>query len=164
VAAALTLDACGTKMTVVPPAEPLAKIEFTLPGKIVYEGKADYLPRTLAADAAASSGLTLKYAYDVAYGKDRTHIAAHLFNPLVLFGFPIGEDTVAVAGKLEIVRGDEVLKTYTATCGFEKTRGIFYEGETYSELRIRGLTCVRENIEAQMHRERELLMRLTKGE
>lgn len=151
-------------MTVVPPAEPVAKIEFSVPGKIVYEGKPDYLPRTLADSGAAASSLTLKYVFDVAYGKDRTHAMAHLFNPLVLFGFPIGEDTVAVAGKLEIARGDEVLKTYTATCGFEKTRGLFYEGDTYSELRVRGLMCVRENIEAQMHKERELLTRLTKEE
>lgn len=162
VALSVGLVACGTKIIAAPPIEPVAKIEFSLPGSIVYEGKREYLPRTLA--NAPGSDLTLRYTYEVGYGKDRTYAAAHLFNPLTVVGFPIGEDTVAVSGKLEIARGGEVLKTYMATCGFEKTRNLFYEGETYSELRLRGLQCVRENIEAQMHQERDVLSKLSKTE
>jgi hypothetical protein len=156
----LALAACGTKMVATPQVAPVAKIEFSLPGKILYEGKRDYLPRTLA--SVPESDLTLKYTYDVAYGKDKMEQAVVLYNPLTILGFPIGEDTIAVSGKLEIVRGDELLKTYTATCGFEKTRNLFYEGDTFAELRLRALACVRENIEAQMHGEREFLSKLIK--
>ena len=157
--AGLLLGACATKMTVVPPMDPLTKVEFRIPGQIVYEGKPEYLPRTLV-EGPAGSGLILRYTFDVAYGKDRTDAAAHLYNPLVMFGFPIGEDTVAVVGTLLIERRGEAVKTYTATCGFAKTRNLFSEGETYSGLRLRGLACVRDNIEAQMHTEREFLSRL----
>ena len=147
-------------MVAAPQIDPVAKIEFSLPGKILYEGKRDYLPRTLA--GVADSDLTLKYTYDVVYGKDKTEQAAVLYNPLTILGFPIGEDMIAASGKLEIARGDELLKTYTATCGFEKTRNLFYEGDTFAELRLRALACVRENIEAQMQGEREFLSKLIK--
>lgn len=163
VLAGLLFSACATKMTIVPPMEPLAKVEFSVPGQIAYEGKREYLPRTLV-EGPAGNGLVLRYTFDVAYGKDRTDAAAHLFNPLVMFGFPIGEDSVAVVGTLVIERRGEAVKTYTATCGFEKTRNLFSEGETYSELRLRGLACVRDNIEAQMHTEREFLSRLATPE
>lgn len=160
---AFTLSACGTQMAVTPTVEPVATIDFTLPGTVVYDGKPEYLPRTVAHQTAASP-LTLRYVYEVAYGKDKTHEAAVLFNPLTLIGFPIGQDTVAVSGRLEISRGNEVAKTYTATCGFEKTRNLFYEGDTFSELRLRGLQCVRQNIEAQMQRDRDVLSTLSKAE
>jgi len=162
VCAALALSACGTQMAVTPAVEPVATIDFTLLGTVVYDGKPEYLPRTVAHQAAAP--LTLRYIYEVAYGKDKTHEAAVLFNPLTLIGFPIGQDTVAVSGRLEISRGNEVAKTYTATSGFEKTRNLFYEGDTFSELRLRGLQCVRENIEAQMQRDRDVLSTLSKVE
>jgi hypothetical protein len=163
VLASLLVTGCAPKMTVVPAIDPVAAVDFALPGKIVFDGKRDYLPRTLA-ESPGEGTVTLRYAFDVIYGKDRTHAMAHLFNPLVLFGFPIGEDTVAVAGKLDIERSGEVVKTYTAICGFEKTRNLFHEGATYSELRLRGLQCVRDNIDAQMQKEREFLSRLTKIE
>jgi hypothetical protein len=55
------------------------------------------------------------------------------------------------------MKSDAVVKIYMATCGLDNTRTIFWPGETLSELRKRGLIAVRDNIEAQMNGERDLL-------
>jgi len=41
---------------------------------------------------------------------------------------------------------------------------LFSEGETFSELRKKGLTAVRDNIEMQMYEDREFLSQLKKDE
>ncbi|NOY84232.1 MAG: hypothetical protein GXO96_05320 [Nitrospirae bacterium] len=66
-----------------------------------------------------------------------------------------------ITGKLEILKKDVVIKTFTATCGFEKIRSIFSEGETFSELRYKGLIVVRNNIETQMAQEKIFFSQLT---
>lgn len=147
---------CAAKMVVTPQMEQINDIsEYKIKGKIVYDGNKEYLPRTLSEDLAAEPILTLKYTYTVTYGKDATPQLIPLFNPLTIIGFPIGENTVAITGTLDIFQGKEVIKSYTSTCGFEIARNIFSEGETFSELRKKGLIAVRDNIEAQMYYGRE---------
>ncbi len=43
----------------------------------------------------------------------------------------------------------------------DKTRNLFYEGETYSEMRKKGLIEVRNNIESQMHDDRAFFVNPT---
>lgn len=155
------LCGCATTIVVTPEVEHLDNIaDFKIKGKIIYNGNREYLPRTITDDSASDSILTFQYVYNVTYGKDNIPQAIPLFNPLTIVGFPIGENTLVVTGKLDILKGREVLKSYTATCGFEKARNIFSEGDTFSELRKRGLITVRDNIEAQMYQDRDFLSKL----
>ena len=130
----------------------------------MYDGNREYLPRTIATASIEPVGLTLRYSYDVRHGRDRVPQLLPLFNPLSIVGFPIGEDTLAVEGRLEILRGMEVIKTYTAACILESSRNLFWPGETYSEMRRKGLFAVRDNIETQMQRDREYLSTLSTGQ
>ena len=155
------LPGCAATMVVTPQAEQLKGTgDLKIKGKIIYEGNKEYLPRTIIDDPASDPLVIYQYTYNVNYGRDNMHQAIPLFNPLTLVGFPIGEDTLMIAGKLEILKGKEVLKSYTATCGFNKSRNIFSEGETFSELRKRGLLAVRDNIEAQMCQDKKFLLTL----
>jgi hypothetical protein len=157
------LNACATTTNIIPPYEKLGNVSFVINGKIDYIGNQEYIPRTIHNDSSNETSLIIKYQYHVNYGKENIpqglHVA-NLFNPLVIIGFPIGQDTLVVIGKIDIMKQGDVIKTYSAACSFEKTRSLFYQGPTFSELRKTGLLEVRDNIEAQMYRDREFLQKL----
>jgi hypothetical protein len=157
----IVVTGCGTTMVMNPQTPKYnGAIDFRIKGKIVYQGNREYLPKTIMDDPNSVSALTIRYEYDVTYGRDDVHQALPLFNPLTIIGCPIGEDTLAACGKLEILQGEKSLKSYAACCAFQKTRGLFYEGDTFSELRKKGLLEVRNNIEMQMYQDRDFLMSL----
>ncbi|HYA19834.1 MAG TPA: hypothetical protein VEG25_04210 [Burkholderiales bacterium] len=154
------LPGCGTTMVVTPEVKPTFNNDFRMKGQIVYDGNRDYFPRTIAEDSLDKSGLVFRYKYEVAYGKDNLPQAIPLFNPLTLVGFPVGEDTVVIVGHMEILRENGVVKTYTATCAFDKKRSMYWEGDTLTELRKKGLIAVRDNIETQMNQDQVFLSKL----
>ncbi|HEV8642484.1 MAG TPA: hypothetical protein VGV13_15435 [Methylomirabilota bacterium] len=156
---AMFLTGCAAEM-LVQPAPDAAAPEFRLPARIVYGGNREYLPRNLT-DGGSGARLTVRYAYDVVHGGERTNLFGVMFNPAAMLGLPvIGKDTVAVSGRLEVLRGEEVAKTYDATAALTNRPSLFYEGETYTEMRRRGLLAVRDSIESQVARDRESLGRL----
>jgi hypothetical protein len=152
-------SACASNVVITPDLAIVRSEDFSLRGKIDYEGNAEYLPRTVSAETYPGAALLLRYRYEVTYGRDAVHQALPLFNPLTIVGFPIGSDTVVVTAKLEVLKGSSEVKTYTAVCILNKSRTVFWEGETLSELRRRGLLAIRENIETQMHGDRDVLLK-----
>lgn len=159
-----SIGGCATKMVLTPQ---IAKIEnasdFQMKGKVQYDGNKEYLPRTISDESASDTFFSFQYRYQITYGRDKTPQAIPLFNPLTIVGFPIGENTLVVNGNFTISKGKEVIKEYTATCGLEKVRSLFSEGETFSDLRKKGLLTVRDNIEAQMYQDRDFLSSLASG-
>jgi hypothetical protein len=161
----LFLTGCTTRTVITPQIAETARLSnFQIKGIIEYDGNRDYLPRTISDESVSDTTFTFQYFYDVAYGRDKTPQAIHLFNPLILIGCPIGENTLVVKGKLVLLKGKEVLKEYSATCASEKMRSLFSEGETFSELRKKGLIAVRDNIEAQMCQDSDFLSNLKNQE
>lgn len=155
--AAILFSGCAPNVIITPDITVTPTGDFLLGGKIDYDGNKEYLPRTVTADPSLEPLLFLRYRYEVTYGRDAVPQVLPLFNPLTIIGFPIGADTVVVTGKLEILKGSSAVKTYSAVCILDKHRTIFSEGETMSEIRKRGLLAVRDNIEAQMYVDRDLL-------
>jgi hypothetical protein len=156
---AILIFGCTTKMAITPQIEkPDKMIDFSLKAKIEYDGKNDYLPRTVTAETSLESNIFISYKYVENYGRDSVHQVLPLFNPLTLVGFPIGENTLVVSSKLTIFKGKELLKEYSCSCALENTRSIFSEGETFSELRKKGLLTVRDNIESQMLQDKDFLI------
>lgn len=156
----LLLSGCGTTYHVVPEVIHLPSTDCTIAGILEYEGNHDYLPRTIREGGDRGSMPVIRYAYHVGYGKDSIPEIFPLFNPLSLVGFPVGSDSLVIVGALDIVKAGETLKQYSATCVIDKNRSLFYEGDTFSELRKKGLFMVRENIETQMISDREFLSQL----
>jgi hypothetical protein len=156
---ALIFSACAPNVAITPDLPIVHSDDFSVIGKIDYEGNAEYLPRTVSAESHPGATLTLRYRYEVTYGRDAVNQALPLLNPLTIVGFPIGADTVVVTAKLEVLKGNFQVKAYTAACVLDKHRTIFWEGETLTELRKRGLLAVRDNIETQMYGDRDFLLK-----
>jgi hypothetical protein len=156
----LITSACAPNVviTITPDLPIVHSDDFSVVGKIDYEGNAEYLPRTISAEPHPGATLTLRYRYEVTYGSDTANQALALLNPLTIAGFPIGADTVVVTAKLAVLKGNFQVKEYTAVCVLDKQRTI-WEAETLSELRKRGLLAVRDNIETQMYGDRDLLLK-----
>lgn len=156
------LSGCGTSLHVVPELEDLSLTpDFNIVGSIDYSGNAEYLPRTIKQSDDKACDLIFKYLYDVGYGKDAIPEVLPLFNPLSMVGFPIGQDSIIVVGHLNVTKNGKMVKKYNSTCVIDKTRSLFYEGKTHSELRKKGLLTVRNNIEIQMLSDRETLLSFT---
>lgn len=155
------LCGCATSMTVTPKIQDNGNGNFQIAGNLACEGNTQYAPRCIVNNPNTPSTLTFQYKYLAMYGKHDIPNAVALFNPLTIVGFPTGENTLTVTGKLDVMKGGEILKTYTSTCVLEKTRNIFSEGETFSEIRKKGLFAIRDNIEAQLYQDREFLLQNT---
>lgn len=150
---------CSTSMTVTPKIQDISNKDFQIVGNLVCEGNTQYAPRCIVHNPNTVSKLTFQYKYFAMYGKHDIPEAIALFNPLTIVGFPTGENSLTVTGKLDVMKGGEILKTYTSICVLEKTRNIFSEGETFSEIRRKGLLAIRDNLEAQMFQDRDFLLR-----
>lgn len=162
--AVFILNGCATNIAVTPQIKGNEiRSSFQVVGKVEYDGNKDYLPRTIK-ESSAQTDISIKYEYLITYGRDKTPQALPLFNPLTIVGFPIGEDTMVITGNLTIFKGKEIIKAYTATCGLDKTRSLFSEGETFSDLRKKGLFTVRDNIEIQMCSDSDTLSNLASSD
>jgi hypothetical protein len=158
VATIFLFSGCATKMAVAPKIQNAQTAsDFRLYGHIQYDGNRDHLPRTLAESNDTNAPLILEYTYKVVYGRDKTPQAIPLFNPLTIVGFPIGENTLVVSTRLTVSKGKEALKEYISTCGMQGARNVFSEGDTFSEMRRKGLIATRDNIEQQLMQDREWL-------
>jgi hypothetical protein len=153
----LLTTACVPKVVITPEVANLSSGTTLISGKIDYDGNAEYLPRTVSVEPSEHVSLVVRYCYEVTYGRDAVNQVIPLFNPLSLIGFPTGSDTVVVTAKLEVIQLGAVVKAYTSVCVLDKYRTIFYEGDSLSVLRKKGLLAVRANIEAQMSSDKELL-------
>ena len=156
------LPACASKqkMVISPDILGVSDGAFRINGRISYEGNKDYLPRTIIDKATSASPLTFEYIHATSYGMRDVPALMALFNPLTLFGFRLGDNAVTSAGRLSVIKGDEMVRSYLAICSIEMTRNLFSEGLTFSEMRRDSLIAVRDNIEAQLYQDREFLINL----
>src|SRR2546428_5880778 len=158
------LVGCATQMTVTSQLEKTDIAGFHVKGKVIYEGKREYLPRTISEAPESNVGLIFRYSYQEVQKRGDSREAAALFNPLTIVGFPTGGTSSTILGRLDALKGSNLLKSYTSTCSLEVTRTIFSDGESFSELRRKGLIAVRDNIEIQMYQDKEFLEKASKDE
>ena len=160
----LLLAGCQTTPDVRVVVQPVVpKIDDVVPvylkGKLVFDGKEEYLPRTVRSIAARYDGLTVRYEYEDVYK------FARYYDPpgddIVSFLRRYQDTTYAkvatVFGRLTVLNGESVLKIYEAVAVLSTpTRG----GQTLTDLRRLGLLAVRDSIEGQMYQDREYLRKL----
>ncbi len=166
---AFLVTGCATSMKVTPMVNKSDCRGFQLSGTIHYKKNIQYLPRTIKSDNVTygKRSLDFNYEYQVTYGRDYLFNSGEiipLFNPLTLIGAPIGEDDVCIIGKLDILQESKVIKSYESVCLLEKTRNLFHQGETFSEMRKKGLISIRNNIEQQMCQDKDFLNQTTSQE
>jgi hypothetical protein len=122
-----------------------------------FDGKPEYVPAVLIADATAHPEAGFRYSYEARYGLNEYNAFLVAVNPLSLVGFPTGKDNVVVTGRIELERNKTILRTYAAAASLKVTPTIFGEGETFTDMRRRGLMLVRENLSAQLCEDQSVL-------
>ena len=123
-----------------------------------YDGKPDYLPGALIADQTASGAVAFRYTFETQYGLKEIEPILALVNPLTLVGFPVGSDSLIVTGRVDVVRDDAIARSYAAVASMKRSSTVFSEGETFTEMRRRGLLIVRDNLSGQLCHDRALLV------
>jgi hypothetical protein len=144
---AAQLPACATQLTVVPPLTQSAASWRSRAVRLEYDGRDEYVPRALRADANAD--LTARYSVDAQIERRDLPAGIVLYNPLTLFGFPTGSSIVNASGKLEMLRADGVVRQYQASATLRK-RNHLYSADSLTLLRRSALLAVRDSVEAQL--------------
>jgi hypothetical protein len=145
----ISLGGCVTTVSVTPKLSENAAV-CQIHAAVQFDGKPGYLPGVLVGDAGTHPATVFRYSFEAQYGLKEYNAFLVAVNPLSLVGFPTGSDNLVVSGRLDLMRGESVLRTYAAAASLKRTPTIFSEGETFSEMRLRGLMLVRANLSEQL--------------
>jgi hypothetical protein len=154
----VVLPGCATSVVVTPPLTETSVSTCQIHARVSYDGNPDYMPRALVVDPGASGQTTFRYAYDAQYGLKEPNPLIAVVNPLILVGFPTASDNLVIAGRVDIVHGDQTIRSYVAAAAMKRSSTVFYEGETFTEMRRRALLLVRDNLGSQLCRDQILLV------
>jgi hypothetical protein len=157
----LALLGCATEVAITPQLADTANTrKCQIHAPLRYEGKPDYLPAALVDDPAASHTTAIRYSFEAQYGLKELDPIVAILNPLMIVGFPTGDDNLVVTGRVDVVRGDATLRSYAAAASMKRSSTVFYEGETFTEMRRRGLLLVSANLSSQLCKDQEILTTL----
>lgn len=151
------LFGCSANLHILPKIDSTSEeVEYILQGKLDYKGNPAYLPRTIRQTQKKNSHLVLRYQYEETHSYSG-HLTPTGLDPISHYN-TVGEKRTVVKGKLEVIHGSVVLKA------FKSQATLFGQGdflsETLTEMRIRGLVAVRDNIDSQILQEKENLENL----
>ncbi len=146
-AALLCALACCTAIRVQPELQNSTAELAALVGRVEFDGREEYLPRTLRRQNEGDVVFTYRWSADTSRS-DHPDLVT-LFNPLTLFGSPTGESTARASGHLEIRRGDRPVRSYDAQASVRKIQHL-YSGDSLTEIRRQALIGVRDNLDAQL--------------
>ena len=149
--------ACCTHLSVQPELIPSTPQIGVLAGRVEFEGREEYLPRTLRRESASDLVLTYRWSADTSRN-DQPDLLT-LFNPLTLLGFPTGASTASASGHLEIRSGDRSLRTYDARATVRRINHL-YSGDSLTEIRRQAILAVRDNLDAQLEADLQRLSAL----
>jgi hypothetical protein len=144
------LAGCATSIQLTPQLSGDTRLDCRVLGHVSYEGNREYLPPVLVDNASSPVDSVLHYAHEARYGLDQLPTGAQLVNPLHLIGFPTGTSSLAIMARLDVMRGGSVVRSFAAVAAMQGSTSIFPEGETFTDMRRRGLLLVRDNISAQV--------------
>jgi len=144
------LAACSTTVHLAPTLTGASGTDCRVLGHVTYSGNPEYLPAVLVEAADRPADAVLRYDHEEHYGGSAVPAGVQVVNPLHLAGFPTGENTLSVIGRLDVLRAGAPVRTYIAVAAMKRSQSMFSEGETLTDMRRRGLLLVRDNIAAQV--------------
>jgi hypothetical protein len=147
---AAALTGCSTSTLVTPDIAASVAPGCTVFGHVSYEGNRDYLPEVLMDDPDRPIDSVLRYTHEDHYGRNDVPAGIQLVNPLHLVGMPTGSSSLSILARLDILRGGAIVRSFAAVATMERSQSMFSEGETFTEMRRKGLLLVKKNISAQV--------------
>jgi hypothetical protein len=146
----ISLSGCAASIHLTPLLSDRVRSDCILHGHVSYDGNREYLPAALLDDAGSPSDLILRYVHEEKYGLHEMPVGVQLVNPLNFVGFPTGSSSLSIAGRLDVIRGGAVVRSFAAVAAMERNGSMFGEGETFTAMRRRGLLLIKDNISAQV--------------
>lgn len=143
------LQGCAEHAMRVTPEVPFTEsLTNSIECNVHYDGNTAYLPSSLVQNS--NNDCQVIYSYTIHYINGSTDWdGLNLFNPLLIVGFPMSQESVIVEGKLEWTSPNKKSQIFTASCIATKTRNLFQTGGS-SEPRKECLFAVRDNINKQL--------------
>lgn len=137
---------CSDKMLV----EPVVKKEVSSLKQIKAHiiGKKSFLPDSIVQDD--NSFVSIDYSINEKYninGKDTDVL--NLFNPLLILGFPLGDNLLLINSNLKIMKNNVLMKEYNAKCLHSYTRNIFGNPD-FTSMRNECLEEIKNNLNSQI--------------
>lgn len=150
------LSACASTNISAPTPRTVLSEEGFLCGRLLYTGtNPEWVPRALR-DVPQDNQRTLRFDYEISYGID-DESAFDLFNPLLIVGATTSKDSLYVMGVLRFERDGKTVRDYRESITLDKSKSIFSEGETLTEIRRQGLLRLRDVLDARLETDRALL-------
>lgn len=137
---------CTNKIIIEPIVE--KEISDTKQIKANVIGKKTFLPDSIVKDENAL--INIDYSISEKYninGKDSDVL--NLFNPLLIAGFPLGDNLFLINSNLKIIKNNVVIKEYTAKCLYTYTRNI-YDNPDFTSMRNECLKEIKNNLNSQI--------------
>ncbi len=144
------LTGCSASIHLTPQISGAVRSDCTLLGHVSYDGNRDYLPALLVENASSPADSVLRYVHEERYGLKELPPGVQLVNPLNIVGFPTGSSSLSITGRLDVMRGGSVVRSFAAVAAMERSGSMFTEGESLTAMRRRGLLLVKDNISAQV--------------
>src|SRR5437867_3239877 len=89
---------CATRVHTIPELPELQNVFVLLGGPITFDGKREYLPRTISEAPISENELSFRYSHNEIQQRNDSLELLALFNPLTLVGFPTGGTQSTVTG------------------------------------------------------------------
>lgn len=139
-------NGCSNKMIIEPT---VLKKDFSskqIKANII--GKKTFLPDTIIQDenSLIIIDYTISEKYDI-NGKDSDVL--NLFNPLLIVGFPLGDNLLLIDSNLKIIKDKVLIKEYSAKCLYTYTRNIFGNPD-FTSMRNECLEEIKNNLNSQI--------------
>lgn len=151
------LAGCATSVSLTPQLPDKQVPTCRLHAAVQYDGKPEYLPAALTGDPGPPGPVAFRYSFEAQYGLNPVNDFVAFVNPLELFGFPVSSDNMVVTGRVDVVRGDAVIRSYGAAASMKRSSTVFSEGESFTDMRRRALMLVRDNLSGQLCHDEALL-------
>lgn len=143
---AIFFSACSTNMIIEPNIDKSLKIDKKIDAKII--GKKTFLPDIINpnTDSQLSANYSIEETYDIS-GKNTDVL--NLFNPLLIVGFPMGDNLILITSNLKFIKNEITIKEYNAKCLHTYTRNLFGNPD-FTSMRNNCLKELKANINLQI--------------
>ena len=142
------LAGCGTKTQIAPNLENSATNSHQIRAKFVSQKEymKKYLPQNITLDENAEISVIYEFADN---SKSSSWDGASLFNPLIFFGFPSGNNNLTIVGNLKFFNDKNEIK-FSSACIASKSRSLFSNAD-FTALRKTCATQLAKNLEKQIN-------------
>lgn len=111
-------------------------------------GKETFLPNIIVKDV--NSLISVDYSINETYNiNGKNNDVLNLFNPLLIVGFPLGDNLLLITSNLKIIKDNTVIKDYNAKCLHTYTRNLF-ANPNFTSMRNECLKEIKNNLNSQI--------------